>query len=121
MPLRRLMPLVIAAILVAVPAAASAAPKPGKLIEKRVRSAAPNHRHVRETLVRVYDPLPAEAGRDAFPILGCASVPRPGPCRDKVNTPYAPLTATMTGEHGRLLLQRRRMNVRSPMWRLPLA
>ncbi len=52
----------VVASLVAVPAGASAAPKPETVVEKRVKSAAPHHRQVRESLVRVYDPLPPDAG-----------------------------------------------------------
>ena len=37
-------------------------PSPGTLVEKKVRSVAPRHREVRESLVRVYDPLPPEVG-----------------------------------------------------------
>jgi hypothetical protein len=51
----------LAALAIA-PAVAAAAPKPGKLVEKRVHSVAPHHRQVRESLVRVYDPLPANVG-----------------------------------------------------------
>jgi len=47
--------------LTAVPAA-SGAPKPGKIVEKRIRSAAPDAKRVRESLVRVYDPLPQGTG-----------------------------------------------------------
>ena len=52
----------IAVAAVAAAPAASAEPKPGKTVEKRVRSAAPGAKKVRESLVRVYDPLPADAG-----------------------------------------------------------
>lgn len=62
MPTRRLIALMVVALLALVPAASATAPKPGTQIEKKVRSAAPNHRQVRESLVRLYDPLPADAG-----------------------------------------------------------
>jgi pimeloyl-ACP methyl ester carboxylesterase len=64
MPKRSLIALTTAALLAA-PAAAqagTAAPEPGTVIEKKVRSAAPHHRQVRETFVRIYDPLPEEVG-----------------------------------------------------------
>src|SRR3954465_13185930 len=43
-------------------APASAAPKPGKKVERAVRSSAPDRRVVKESFVRVYSPLPADAG-----------------------------------------------------------
>jgi hypothetical protein len=57
-----LVPIAVLALLVGLPAGASAAPKPGTVLEKRVKSAAPHHEQVRESVVRVYDPLPADAG-----------------------------------------------------------
>ena len=62
MTIRRLVPALVAAALVLVPAGAAAAPGPGTKIEKRIRSEAPGSKHVRESLVRVYDPLPPEVG-----------------------------------------------------------
>ena len=59
---RTAIPLLVALVAVSGPAAAAAAPEPGTLTEKKVRSVAPGHRQVRETLVRVYDPLPPEVG-----------------------------------------------------------
>ncbi|MEA2449070.1 MAG: hypothetical protein QOG63_1002, partial [Thermoleophilaceae bacterium] len=47
---------------VAAAAPASAAPKPGKKVERVVRSSAPDRKVVKESLVRVYAPLPADAG-----------------------------------------------------------
>ncbi|MGH2987127.1 MAG: hypothetical protein ACRDLO_10635 [Solirubrobacterales bacterium] len=62
MSIRRLIPLALVAGLLWVPAGASGAPAPGELVEKRVPSQAPGSTRVRESLVRVYDPLPAEVG-----------------------------------------------------------
>jgi hypothetical protein len=62
MSIRRVMPLALLAGLLWAPAGAVAAPAPGELVEKRVHSEAPGSKRVRESLVRVYDPLPAEAG-----------------------------------------------------------
>jgi DNA-3-methyladenine glycosylase I len=56
----RLTILAALAVAVAAPAAAAAAPAPGTTIERAVESAA--GAGVAETFVRVYDPLPAEAG-----------------------------------------------------------
>ena len=57
---------VLAAVLAAVASVgvqvASAAPAPGKTTSVRVQSQAPGAKHVRETFVRVYDPLPESAG-----------------------------------------------------------
>ena len=55
---------IAAALLAALPAGAAAqsTPKPGKVVTKKVRSAAPHRKQVKEYVVRVYDPLPAEAG-----------------------------------------------------------
>ena len=52
----------VAAALVALPAGAAAAPKPGTVVEKHVKSLSPDRKQVRESLVRIYSPLPAEAG-----------------------------------------------------------
>jgi hypothetical protein len=52
----------IALAVLALPGAAAAAPAPGTIEETPVRSVAPDARHVTETFVRVYDPLPASAG-----------------------------------------------------------
>ena len=61
--MRRLDPVALVALPSAlVPAAAAAAPKPGTLVTHKVHSIAPHHREVREYLVRVYDPLPPDAG-----------------------------------------------------------
>lgn len=54
--------LAAAAVVGAGSAPASAAPVPGKTTSARVQSAAPGAKHVRETFVRVYDPLPEKAG-----------------------------------------------------------
>jgi hypothetical protein len=54
--------IVVAVALGALPAAAGAAPKPGTVVEHKVHSLSPDHRQVRESLVRIYDPLPASAG-----------------------------------------------------------
>ena len=51
-----------AALTLAGASAASAAPEPAETVEKKVKSAAPNARKVRESLVRIRDPLPAEVG-----------------------------------------------------------
>jgi hypothetical protein len=62
MSIRRLMPLAVVAGALLAPAGAVAAPAPGELVETRVPSDAPGSKRVRESLVRVYDPLPAEVG-----------------------------------------------------------
>jgi hypothetical protein len=63
MRIRLILPLAAAAAAAALtPVATTAAPKPGDVVEKRVRSDAPGTKRVRESLVRVFDPLPAEAG-----------------------------------------------------------
>ena len=59
---RCLTALAVAALLALAPGGGAAAPKPGTVVEKKVHSAAPHHKQVRESLVRVYDPLPAEVG-----------------------------------------------------------
>src|SRR4051812_31481713 len=51
---------VAALVVAAVPAAA--APKPGKRVERVVRTGAPDRKLVRESFVRVYAPLPKSAG-----------------------------------------------------------
>jgi len=43
-------------------ATATAAPRPGTTVERRVDSSAPDARLVRESFVRLYDPLPASVG-----------------------------------------------------------
>ena len=55
---------IAAALLAALPAGAAAQspPKPGTVVQKKVKSQAPNKRQVKEYFVRVYDPLPAEVG-----------------------------------------------------------
>src|SRR4051794_1268638 len=55
--------LVAAVVALAGPASADATrPKPGKRIERVVHSRAPDRRRVKESLVRVYAPLPKSAG-----------------------------------------------------------
>src|SRR4051812_28397293 len=48
--------------LLAVAAPSSAAPKPGKKVERAVHSLAPDRKLVKESYVRVYSPLPASSG-----------------------------------------------------------
>ena len=61
--MRRIAPVALIALAVAlVSTTAAAAPKPGTLVTHKVHSIAPHHREVREYLVRVYDPLPPDAG-----------------------------------------------------------
>lgn len=62
MSLRRITPLIVAAGLLLAPAGVAAAPEQGETVEKRVRSEAPGAKRVRESLVRIYDPLPKEVG-----------------------------------------------------------
>jgi pimeloyl-ACP methyl ester carboxylesterase len=52
----------VAALAAVVAAPAQAAPKPGKKVERTVRSLAPDAKLVKESFVRVYSPLPADAG-----------------------------------------------------------
>ncbi len=62
---RALLVFATAALLAALPGAAQAGtttPEPGTVIEKRVKSVAPHHRQVRESFVRIYDPLGEEVG-----------------------------------------------------------
>jgi hypothetical protein len=54
--------LAVAAALATAPAAGAGAPQPGDVVEKKVRSEAPGHKRVRESLVRIFDPLPPEVG-----------------------------------------------------------
>ena len=60
---RTAIPLLVALFAVACPAIAAAAPEPGTLTEKKVRSVAPGHRQVRESLVRRLRPAPAGGRR----------------------------------------------------------
>ncbi len=62
MPKSLCLTLIAVAALAALPAAAGAAPKPGTVVEKRVHSLSPDRHEVRESFVRIYSPLPAEAG-----------------------------------------------------------
>ena len=52
----------VAVALLAFPAAAGAAPRPGTKVERPVHSLAPDRRLVKESFVRVYSPLPASFG-----------------------------------------------------------